>query len=74
MSWIYYKNKKHEYLYEEGKNPISLYDKWVVGHGDIIVKILDREIDAARICNYLNGGDGKIDMFMEKFFEEKKHD
>lgn len=71
--WLYQKGRNNECaIINETK--ISLRDKFIIGYLDNynnfkMVKFTNDEKSAVRLVNYLNGGDGKLDMIMENLIE-----
>ena len=58
----------------EGKK-IPLQDKFLIGYLDSYnnfqtVKVTENELAAIRIVNYLNGGDGQINMFVDNALKD----
>lgn len=58
----------------EGKK-IPLQGKFLIGYLDSYnnfqtVKVAENELDAIRIVNYLNGGDGQINMFVDNALKD----
>ena len=58
----------------EGKK-IPLQGKFLIGYLDSYnnfqtVKVTDNELAAIRIVNYLNGGDGQINMFVDNALKD----
>lgn len=67
--WIYKKEWNSDICYTTEGKKIHLKDKFLIGYLDSynnfqIIKVTESEINAIRIVNYLNGGDGQINMFV----------
>ena len=67
--WLYKKEWKSDACYMVEGKKIPLQGKFLIGYLDSYnnfqtVKVTENELDAIRIVNYLNGGDGQINMFV----------
>ena len=73
--WLYKKEWKSDTCYMTGGRKIPLQDKFLIGYLDPYnnfqtVKITENEVAAIIIVNYLNGGDGQINMFVENALKD----
>lgn len=73
--WLYQKGRNNECAFIN-ETKISLGDKFIIGYLDNynnfkMVKFTNDEKSAVRLVNYLNGGDGKLDMIMEDLIENR---
>lgn len=73
--WLYKKEwRGYTYCMVEGKK-IPLQGKFLIGYLDShnnfqTVKVTENELAAIRIVNYLNGGDGQINLFVDNALKD----
>ena len=73
--WLYKKEWKSDTCYMVEGKKIPLQDKFLIGYLDSYnnfqtVKVTENELAAIRIVNYLNGGDGQINMFVDNALKD----